>query len=96
MAQERTARVIEGTLRGGRIVELDQDLGAGTRRITLVVLEEHRSDERAEGEAPKDPPNLLALRGLGAEVWQGVDAQEYVNELRREWDERDERSDPRR
>jgi AbrB family looped-hinge helix DNA binding protein len=28
------------------------------------------------------------LRGLGSEVWQGVDPVEYVRELRREWDER--------
>jgi AbrB family looped-hinge helix DNA binding protein len=28
------------------------------------------------------------LRGLGAEVWQGVDPVEYVRELRREWDDR--------
>ena len=28
------------------------------------------------------------LRGLGADVWQGVDPVEYVRELRREWDDR--------
>jgi AbrB family looped-hinge helix DNA binding protein len=28
------------------------------------------------------------LRGLGAEVWQGVDPVEYVRRLRREWDAR--------
>lgn len=27
-------------------------------------------------------------RGVGKEIWQGIDAQEYVNQLRREWDER--------
>lgn len=26
--------------------------------------------------------SLLELEGLGAEIWEGVDAQEYVNELR--------------
>ena len=31
---------------------------------------------------------LSDLRGLGAEIWQDVDAQEYVNELRDEWDHR--------
>ncbi|MCI0710467.1 MAG: hypothetical protein L0154_09935 [Chloroflexi bacterium] len=29
---------------------------------------------------------LSELRGLGKELWQGVDAQEYVNQLRDEWD----------
>jgi AbrB family looped-hinge helix DNA binding protein len=28
------------------------------------------------------------LRGLGREVWQGVDPIEHVRTLRREWDER--------
>lgn len=28
------------------------------------------------------------FQGVGKEIWQGIDAQEYVNQLRREWDER--------
>ena len=32
--------------------------------------------------------SLLELEGLGAEIWQGIDAQVYVDELRKEWDER--------
>jgi hypothetical protein len=31
---------------------------------------------------------LTELKGLGREIWQGIDAQEYVDQLRREWDER--------
>ena len=27
------------------------------------------------------------MRGLHTEVWEGVDAQEYVNELRRGWND---------
>ncbi len=30
--------------------------------------------------------DLLELEGLGAEIWEGIDAQEYVNALRDEWD----------
>ncbi len=26
------------------------------------------------------------FRGLGKEIWQGIDAQEYVNQLRDEWE----------
>jgi hypothetical protein len=40
-----------------------------------------------EAEKPKKR-NLLELTGLGAEIWEGVDAQEYVNQLRGEWDHR--------
>ncbi|HET8627927.1 MAG TPA: hypothetical protein VFL91_10935 [Thermomicrobiales bacterium] len=32
--------------------------------------------------------SLLELEGLGAELWQGIDAQEYVRKLREEWDHR--------
>lgn len=30
--------------------------------------------------------SLLELHGLGSEVWQGVDAVDYVRSLRDEWD----------
>lgn len=30
--------------------------------------------------------SLLGLEGLGAEIWQGIDAQQYVDEQRDEWD----------
>lgn len=30
--------------------------------------------------------SVTALRGLGKEIWQGIDAQEYVNQERAAWD----------
>jgi len=36
----------------------------------------------------KKQRSLLELEGLGAEIWQGVDAQKYVDELRDEWNHR--------
>ncbi len=30
--------------------------------------------------------HITALRGLGREVWQGIDAQEYVHQERAAWD----------
>ena len=38
--------------------------------------------------APRQQRHLSELRGLGKEIWDGIDAQEYVNQLRSEWDER--------
>jgi hypothetical protein len=32
--------------------------------------------------------SLLELEGLGADLWQGIEAQEYVHKLRQEWDQR--------
>jgi hypothetical protein len=31
--------------------------------------------------------SIMELHGLGAEIWQGIDAQQYVNEQRDEWDQ---------
>lgn len=31
---------------------------------------------------------LSELRGLGKEIWEGIDTQEYLNQLRDEWDNR--------
>jgi len=28
---------------------------------------------------------ITELRGCGKEIWKGIDAQEYVNKLRSEW-----------
>jgi hypothetical protein len=38
--------------------------------------------------APHQQRRLSELRGLGKEIWEGMDAQEYVDKLRSEWDER--------
>jgi len=32
--------------------------------------------------------SILEFEGVGAEIWQGIDAQEYVKQLRSEWDDR--------
>jgi hypothetical protein len=32
--------------------------------------------------------SLRELRGLGKEIWTGIDAQTYINEQRDEWDKR--------
>ncbi len=34
---------------------------------------------------PKPKYSILELRGLGKEVWQGIDAQAYVNQERDAW-----------
>lgn len=35
---------------------------------------------------PPKKRNLLELAGLGAEIWEGIDPQEYITQLRSEWD----------
>lgn len=34
----------------------------------------------------KQVHSIMELEGLGAEIWQGVDAQEYINQERDSWD----------
>jgi hypothetical protein len=45
-------------------------------RLRLVELIAHEMATRSE--EPGNERSLLELEGLGAEIWQGVDAQEYV------------------
>ncbi len=62
-----------------------KDLPATERLQLLSLIAADLADVAAEL-SPKR--SILELEGLGAELWQGVDAQEYVNSLREEWDQR--------
>jgi hypothetical protein len=55
-------------------------------RLRLVELITHDLVEARTSEQGKR--SILELRGLGAEIWKGVDAQDYVDELRDEWGDR--------
>ncbi len=46
------------------------------------------SSDLVENETEKPKRSLLELEGLGKEIWEGIDAQEYVNKLRNEWEHR--------
>jgi len=38
-------------------------------------------------ESPAEPKlDIRGLKGLGQEIWKGLDAQEYVNKERDSWD----------
>ncbi len=43
---------------------------------------------RKEENQPQTKRSIMELHGLGAEIWKEVDAHEYVNELRNEWEHR--------
>ena len=55
-------------------------------RIRLLALVQGDLDLTVPGPSPVR--SLLELEGLGAEIWEGVDAQEYVDALRAEWSDR--------
>jgi hypothetical protein len=55
-------------------------------RLRLVELITRDLADAEDEEATR--PSILELRGLGAEIWRDVDAQEYVDDLRDEWEHR--------
>jgi hypothetical protein len=60
-----------------------QELPLAERLRLLEITARNLATEIARPER-----SLLELEGLGAEIWQGIDAQTYVDEIRKEWDER--------
>jgi hypothetical protein len=51
-----------------------------------ALLDWYRTEYvRSKSESTSRDP-LLALRGLGRDLWQGVDPDEYVRRLREGWD----------
>jgi hypothetical protein len=64
----------------------EQQIKPLPRAARLRLLARIAQDLVMADEADEPEPSLLELEGLGAEIWQGIDAQQYVNELRDEWD----------
>jgi len=58
------------------------------QRLKLLAL--IAGDLAAEANRANQPPprSIKELYGAGRASWDGIDAQEYVNKLREEWDER--------
>lgn len=65
------------------IMQQAKSLSLQERRELVKLL----NDSLRQLEEPKKH-SILELAGLGAEVWKGIDPQEYINQLRSEWDER--------
>jgi hypothetical protein len=64
-----------------------QRLPAEQRLQLLALIAQQLVAETPPADAPRTH-SILELDGLGKEIWEGVDAQEYVDALRGEWDER--------
>ncbi|MDQ2995680.1 MAG: hypothetical protein M3R61_01300 [Chloroflexota bacterium] len=73
-------------------IELDQlyeqQIKPLPRAIRLQLLARIAQDLAVADATAEPEQSLLDLEGLGAEIWQGIDAQQYVNALRDEWDRR--------
>ncbi len=55
-------------------------------RLTLAALISQDAAVAVSDQKITPKRSLLELRGLGAEIWQGINAQAYVDEMRNEWD----------
>lgn len=74
--QEREALMSYTTVASAAVVgDVVRLLGA-TMDLRVPVQEGHQ------------PMSITELQGLGREIWQEVNAREYINELRDEWDNR--------
>jgi hypothetical protein len=51
-------------------------------RLRLI---EELSAHTSKGASTETQHSVLELRGLGKEIWQGMDAQAYVNSERSSW-----------
>lgn len=65
------------------IMQQAQGLSPQERKQLAMLLV-----ESLEVSEPKPKRRISELRGLGKELWKGIDAQEYVDQLRSEWDDR--------
>ena len=57
-------------------------------RLRLITMTTEELSQESAVEPKSGERSLLELEGLGAHLWKGIDAQEYVRELRSEWDDR--------
>lgn len=55
-------------------------------RKQLIKMLVDTFTETIESQPTLKKHSILDFKGVGAEMWNGIDAQEYVNQLRSEWD----------
>lgn len=67
------------------ILEEIRALSLEERKQLMKLMVDTLTDPPA---APQNKHSLRELRGLGKEIWQGIDAQQYIDKMREEWDRR--------
>jgi hypothetical protein len=70
--------------RGGKIVPAADGLPSAFRSLLAWYRSVFAVGESLEERIKNDP--ILAMRGLGKELWADVDADEYVRQLREDWE----------
>ena len=62
-------------------LQVVESLSVEDQRRLLAELTARTAQNAGHGEKH----SIMELRGLGAEIWEGIDAQEYVNRERASW-----------
>jgi hypothetical protein len=84
-ACQRSAWVRDTQMTTAEILQQAKTLSVQGRKESVKLLVDSLDGPEA---VPRQQRRLSELRGLGKEIWEGIDAQEYANQLRSEWDER--------
>jgi EAL domain-containing protein (putative c-di-GMP-specific phosphodiesterase class I) len=64
------------------------EITANIRQQALARGITEAEDIEMEATKEKAKRSILDLHGLGKEIWNNIDAQQYVHEMRQEWDYR--------
>lgn len=67
------------------MIQEAQKLSLAERRELIKALVDTLTDTVPHGMHKR---TLREFRGVGTRLYDGTDAQDYVNQLRREWDDR--------
>jgi hypothetical protein len=67
------------------VMQQARELSAGDRRRLIRLLVESLVDEPPAETG--DRHDIMEFAGVGADLWRGTDAQDYIHKLRAEWDE---------
>jgi hypothetical protein len=62
-------------------LQMAESLSPDEQRHLIEELTAHAG----EGAASEPQHSIMELCGLGKEIWEGIDAQEYVNRERASW-----------
>ena len=57
------------------------------QKFVIISLDDYEelTRQKPENKASKSINSVRKLKGLGKEIWQGVDPDKYIEELRKEW-----------
>ena len=87
-SSEVSAMSTTATLTIEEVYERESKQRSQRDRLRLLALLARDLAAGVAEEQPKRERNILELEGLGADNPIGMHAQEYINELRKEWDHR--------